>query len=123
MTDYSQLRKGDTVRFTIEGVVHSQNSRGPSGSVCRTVRFSVLDDSADVTLSWEETISPEFEVLRTTLSSGDVAEIRVPSTQEIRRALYVVPRNGIGYWMDARGTTWNNIKHGDIVRFIDRVNP
>lgn len=125
MSDYSQLRKGDSVRIVLEGVVHSQASGPFPYSKSRTVRLSVVDEKQDVNISWDsEKISPHFEILHTELNSGDVAEIRVPGNiPQIRRALYVSLGNGHAYWVDAKGNTWSSIKHKDIVRFIDRVPP
>lgn len=124
MTDYSQLRKGDHIRFTIEGVVHSQSAAFSPYAKTRIVRLAGVGDEHNMTLSWDsQVIDPYFDILDTRLQSGDVAEIRLAYNQEIRRALYVEPKNGAGYWVDAKGTTWNNIKHADIVRFIDRVTP
>lgn len=83
MTDISQIRRGDTVRVTLEGQV----VRPPAKALISEryhLALCVVDDEADVLLTWEEGVLPAFELTSSQYLPGDVAEFKDDRNNTVR---------------------------------------
>lgn len=106
MTDVKSLRKGDTVKITIEGQIETVETFGDdrSGEEIK-VRLVVGDEKVDATVRWDvDTVEPQITVVSRRFESGDFALLKVKNfTQPFR----VIFNSRSQVWHDASGGTWS----------------
>lgn len=106
MTDVKSLRKGDTVKITIEGQVETVEpfEDDPHGDMVQ-VRLVVGGERVNANIEWDvDTVVPHIEVVARHFESGDIALLKI---KHIPLPFRVIFNGRSQVWHDAGGRTWS----------------
>lgn len=120
VTDFSQVRKGDTVRIELDGTVEEVGMHGR----WTTVSLAVGDDHVDAKVWFDdESVAPGIRILSTNYRPGDFAVIAPHGSPKVQ-AMFVncgTPSCPDRAWVGVNGRFYRNL-NADQVELVRRVD-